>query len=224
MNSSSFESLPEEILVTIFRFCSVKTLFCIELVCKSWYWSCWRCQEHILLDGSNSRELSHSPIKFFTVLLKRIRSVPSLHLFQCKDIPNSAMQRLTMLVNLRSLSLSGCSQPLEFIFLTKFTALRSLDLTFTKIADSGMRFVSLLTSLETLRLTGCYRITDVGFSYLLALTNLKVLDLTFCRITDNVLKKLTNIKSLQKLFILGCPKITKHGVLFLTTNMPHLFR
>lgn len=193
-------------------------------MCKSWQRCCWKCQEHIVLEETDLCQFSSFSTKLFIAILKRIRWIPSLHLYQCKSIPNDAMQRLTMLVNLRSLSLSGCSQPLEFVFLTKFSSLRTLDLTFTKIADSGMRFVALLTNLETLRLTGCYRVTDAGFSQILVLTNLQTLDLTFCRITDNVLKKLTNLKSLQKLLLLGCSKVTKHGVSFLTTNMPHLFR
>lgn len=81
--------------------------------------------------------------------------------------------------------------------------LRTLCLTSTHITDNGLRFVSGLSQLHELTLTGNLRITDAGLKHLRKLKALSLLDLSSTNITDNGLADLAVLPSLQVLILVG---------------------
>ena len=85
-----------------------------------------------------------------------------------------------------------------------------------KITNAGLQQLTQLDHLTTLDLTGCHRITNVGLLYVSKLTNLTYLNLTFCyQIRDNGFQFLSQLQNLTTLNLSAC-SITDAGVLFLS--------
>ena len=83
-----------------------------------------------------------------------------------------------------------------------------------------------LTSIESLNLRGCYKLTDSSFTYLLnqQLTSLTSLNISLCKqITDNTLSTISaNLLSLTSLNISGCSNVTGNGILSIASNLTNL--
>src|SRR5690606_27830221 len=84
--------------------------------------------------------------------------------------------------NLKNLNLRGKTYLIQIIIYKKGC---------NKVNDTALSYICQFEKLETLNLTGCTHITDVGLSYLASTKaeNLTTVDLTFChQITDKGLK------------------------------------
>ena len=95
----------------------------------------------------------------------------------------------------------------------------SLDLTFTKITDVGLKEVAKLQKLTSLGLART-QITDAGLKELTKLRNLKKLSLRGTQITDAGLKEVAKLQKLEMLNLTGT-KVTKEGVTELKKALPN---
>jgi hypothetical protein len=93
-------------------------------------------------------------------------------------------------------------------------ALRSLNLSGTRVTDEGMKIVGGLTKLQTLQLNDT-AVGDAGLAQLKGLTELREVGLFHTRVTDDGLPALKGMTNLHDL-TLGGPKITGRGVAELT--------
>lgn len=83
-----------------------------------------------------------------------------------------------------------------------------------------------LSTIESLNLRGCYKLTDSSFSYLLnrKLSSLTSLNISLCKqITDNTLSTISeNLPSLTSLNISGCSNVTGNGILSISSTLTNL--
>lgn len=103
---------------------------------------------------------------------------------------------------------------------------------FTSLVKRGIKKVQILSlkrslkdvvtgisNLESLNLSGCYNITDIGFAqaFLMDFPNLKILDLSLCKqVTDSSLELIAhNLRNLEVLELGGCCNITNSGLLLI---------
>jgi len=102
------------------------------------------------------------------------------------------------------------------------TTLTYLDIRFCNVTDAVLRELRDLTSLSTLRLSGCTLVTDVGVRELRDLTALTTLWLIGCtHVTDVGLQHLTSLTALSYVF-LGGTSTTQAGRNALKTALPTL--
>jgi len=158
------------------------------------------------------------------------------------EVINSSLARLTILTDLRILSVGGNLTDRDLAFLSKFTKLRGLELDGTQITDAGLVYLKKLESLTHLNLnktnigdagliqlkkhkqlrglnlkgTG---ITNDGLVHLRGLKRLEALNLCNTRIADEGLIHLKELESLEWLYLLGTP-ITAEGVAEITKALP----
>jgi F-box/leucine-rich repeat protein 14 len=118
---------------------------------------------------------------------------------------------------------------------------RSSPTLFSSLVKRGIRNVQILslrrtlkdvvvgvTNLESLNLSGCYNVTDVGLGHAFAqdLPNLKTLDLSLCKqVTDSSLGRIAqHLKNLEVLELGGCSNITNTGLLLIAWGLKKLKR
>lgn len=116
---------------------------------------------------------------------------------------------------------------------------RSTPCIFESLIKRGIRKIQILSlrkslkdvvigipNLESLKLSGCYSVTDDNLRYALQndLPNLKVLDLSLCKqVTDTTLSRIAkHIKNLEVLELGGCCSITDTGLLLLAWGLKKL--
>jgi serine/threonine protein kinase len=94
------------------------------------------------------------------------------------------------------------------------TSLQSLVLNMcSRLTGDGLEGLPGLTGLRNLYLTGCERLTDDGLAYLRGLTALEYLDLGGCgKLTDEGVAHLSGLTALQRLDLGGCELLTGGGV------------
>lgn len=99
----------------------------------------------------------------------------------------------------------------------------AVDLSGSNVTDGDLNYLSELTSLESLKLMSCKKITSAGLVHLKPLVELKTLYLTVTEITDEGLVHLKDLEQLTELN-LSSTKVTDEGVSHLTglTNLVHL--
>lgn len=118
---------------------------------------------------------------------------------------------------------------------------RSSPTLFTSLVRRGIRKVQILSlrrtlkdvvigvsNLESLNLSGCYNVTDVGLGHAFSqdLPNLKFLDLSLCKqVTDSSLGRIAqHLKNLETLELGGCSNITNTGLLLIAWGLKKLKR
>ena len=88
----------------------------------------------------------------------------------------------------------------------------SLDLSYTTINDDDLMHLAGL-NIQSLKLSDCYKITDVGLAHIKGMTQLQSLDLYGCeKITDSGLTHLKDMAQLQTLNLRSCDQITNTGL------------
>jgi hypothetical protein len=98
----------------------------------------------------------------------------------------------------------------SFSFLSRMTTLKVLDLSGCKsVTDRGVAHLSGLTALQHLNLSGCKNVTDRGVNCMRDLTALQHLNLSGCTIlTDTGINFLWHLSALQHLDLSGCKRVT----------------
>src|SRR5690348_11291200 len=94
------------------------------------------------------------------------------------------------------------------------TTLTSINLSeCTRLTDKSIKYLAKLKNLTTLNLTSCFQITDAAIKDLSQLQNLTTLNLTGCnRITDAAIKDLSKLQNLTTLDLINCDKITDAAI------------
>jgi hypothetical protein len=158
--------------------------------------------------------------------LSRLTSLTLLDLSKCSNIDDDLINIISQTnPSLRRLTLRECrgvtnrSAP----HLAHLTQLDCLDLTHTKFSNSGLKYLSTLTSLQSLVLQRCTTINDTGIPAISTLTNLTSLNLYSCtNITDKSLEALTQMTMLCTLNLSYCKNITNAGLFLLSTILVNL--
>ncbi|QDT01757.1 Leucine Rich repeats (2 copies) [Rubripirellula lacrimiformis] len=141
------------------------------------------------------------------------------------DLPREAVEALSKLTHLQSLSLWGTTVDDDDIdHLAGLANLRTIDLTFTDVTGESLRALSSLKNLLSIRLEGCdvkdehlapvtempqlamlylgrTNVTDAGLTHLRGLKNLNLLQLSDCTITDSGLASLGDLPVIQHLWL-----------------------
>lgn len=119
------------------------------------------------------------------------------------DATDDELQLLSELTGLENLNLSGTKvsdSGLEH--LTGMSNLKALRLSITRVSDSGLLHLHRLTQLQSLDLSGL-QITDAGLRNLEELRELRSLDISGTRVTGAGLAHLAGLTSLERLVLSG---------------------
>ena len=101
----------------------------------------------------------------------------------------------------------------------KDVKLTLLNLNNTLINDDGLKFISMLNSLEELSIGGT-KISDIGLKQLSVMPNLHTLYINNTNITDGGLQYLAGIKNIKYVLVVGT-KVTAKGIANLKRKIPH---
>lgn len=160
------------------------------------------------------------------------------------QIPDSAVEALANLANLKELSIWGfreitgdtlqCLINLEKLrlihcpsldstamaSLVHMPKLRCLSLSANPgIKDEGVALMAEATSLETIMLCDCMNITGRTLGSLSQVTNLKTLTVSFCqKLCDEGMEAIANISTLTDLNVTMCQHLTDRGILALANG------
>lgn len=141
-----------------------------------------------LLDLSRCVQVSDIGIQH---IAKKHTALTSVNLSGCAKITDIGIR--SIVANLSFLELHACDKITGVGFLSHATALTSLQLSCCKsIADVGLKCIAEnVTLLTSLNLKGCSALTDAGLQHLNKLTSLATLDICWCgKITDEAVEKL----------------------------------
>jgi len=147
--------------------------------------------------------------------LAALSALTSLDLGGCYEVTDKCMWRISRLSALETLRLAGCRQvtDLGLRALGALPALTSLDLSrFNQITDEGALVLGRgATSLTSLQLTGCNKLSDAGLSELSGMAGLTSLDLTGCvRVRGTSLRALSsNLTALTHLNLSGWTRLSE---------------
>jgi internalin A len=143
-------------------------------------------------------------------LLKHVKSLKSLALYNVKDLTNEAAIALSDLRDVEILSGAPFNDE-NIHYVTRLANLRKLSLEYSAVTDRGLEYIGKLTALRSLNLRGA-KITGRGLFYL---TDLPVLEelghLDSHEIGDNGMPALAKMVSLRAV-ALKSNKITDHGI------------
>ena len=157
-------------------------------------------------------------------------SLTKLNLALCKQITDSALERISQMVpNLEELELGGCTNITDdglAMIAWGLRKLKKLDLrSCCEISNQGMASLGGQDSssnggtvaLEHLVLQDCQKLYDEALSFISqGLPSLKSLNLSFCgNITDSGLKHLARKPNLRELNLRSCDNISDTGVAYL---------
>jgi hypothetical protein len=144
-------------------------------------------------------------------------SISSLKLIGCDLVSDVGIESIADLplkvLHIGSLSPHGCSRITDMGILYLLNSCLT-DLTLMScinVTDESLVYIGCISTLITLGISGCTRISDHGFANLVPLKKLKSLDLRSCIITDDALGYLSRL-SLRDINISWCPSITNAGV------------
>mmetsp|Transcript_6463 Transcript_6463/g.15554 ORF Transcript_6463/g.15554 Transcript_6463/m.15554 type:complete len:321 (-) Transcript_6463:88-1050(-) len=215
--TSSWESLPPEILVSIFqRIKGCQSRKSARSVCKRWHESHGLSVYHL-----NPVELD--PVK----ITQRFPYVISLDLRRRTrgEHPPGLLTALSSLKNLKKLNLDSCRQATDE-GLAQIQELRELSALILShcwwIKGPGLRHLSALSKLQTLSLSGC-DISCEGLDAVAALPSLTALDLSFCwHLGDRGVMTLQGAAGLRSLSVAGT-SIRDEGV-EVVRSLPSLTR
>eukprot|EP00759_Apiculatamorpha_spiralis_P022227 PhF_6_TR26547/c4_g2_i8/m.38387 len=224
--------IPRDCIQYILQYTDTRTTLSMFLVCRSWY----HAVDRILWLGHTFYYL---PEMYGDDIIRR-RTIPpcintSLSRLQ-DDVRWGNVDAMVLTVHdflqnvecfppsLKSLFLRECGHIADgciaqITATTTLTSLISLDLHCCyRITDAGVAHVSRLTSLTSLSLRCCNLITDAGLKHIETLTLLTSLDLSSChRITDAGLAHIRIFKVLTSLNLNSCHQITNSGLAHVAT-------
>jgi len=108
--------------------------------------------------------------------------------------------------------------------ISKMQQLLSLDLTDTRdVNDEDLTILSTtLTSLKTLNISRCDKVTNAGVKKLSALKNLEELDLSWTGVGDSAVEDLYTLKNLRVIKLDSNFDVTDKSIIKLATNCPFL--
>lgn len=161
--------------------------------------------------------------------LDNFRYLTVLLLNDCDNITDNGLKFIENLEYLQKLSLQGCDKiRFENLKLNKLSMLKVLELGVSvygehinNISNKSLKSIEMLTTIETLNLSGCDNITDDGLKSIVNLIKLKWLNISGChKITDTGLKYLSNLNSIKVLNIEFCNNISKAGIESLKKSLP----
>ncbi len=162
--------------------------------------------------------------KISDIGLKAIAKCPlkRLELSECYQLSSKGIGHLANSISLTYLNLEFCSDIDDSLKMLSSLPLTTLHLGYTLISDQGMQDLAKCSSLTSLRLNGCRKITDEGINAISHL-NLRKLGLTQCKISDLSLRHLAGCSSLTWLSLFGCKKIADEGIKAIRHNkLTHL--
>lgn len=104
-----------------------------------------------------------------------------------RAVTDSFLARMSRLPELEVLDVGGCENFTDsgIRWLTRCPKLKELDLSGSKIGDTGLEHLAGVKTLETLQLGGCEQCTGAGFAHLGKLPGLKVLHARRCAGADD---------------------------------------
>jgi hypothetical protein len=165
--------------------------------------------------------------------------LPALHTLKLGGCNVTDLSPLSHLPRLSTLQLEGCTKVLDLTPLSRLPALSTLSLKLSivtdlaplaalsltqlslqschDLSDAGLEHLRSLSSLHTLDVGGCRRITSLGLSSLSLLTGLKNLGLRETQLNDDTLGVLCQSLQLDSLQLGHC-KITNEGLGCLTSQ------
>ena len=138
--------------------------------------------------------------------LGTLTSLVELRLMSCRQISNHGLNCLSALTGLTRLGFTSCNATTDegFRFLSNLRSLQTLDLSYTRITDTVLRF-SPLSSLVRLSLCGCYGIAESGTASLQKLDRIARIDLSRCgAVADPLLGFFGSLTALTSLCLSGC--------------------
>jgi len=159
-------------------------------------------------EGAGSRRDSNDLLKALAPLAKLEKLQLSLHFLTNINIQDKGMEHLAGLTNLRELRLAQTR--ITGTSLAPFANLESLDVSYSRFNDEGMKALAGLKSLKRLALKDTL-VTDAGLEWIAGLSDLEELDLYGCYVTDEGANHLRGLKRLRKLNLLGA-QITDKGL------------
>ena len=176
---------------------------------------------------TTTKKLDNLSTPLLGEIKKRAPHLSSLTLSYC-DLKNIDVGSLPGSIN--KLCLSHSLLPLGWFDTLKtrdvFPFVRDLDLTScTRVSSGEITSICHLHTLETLRLNGCYRVTDDDVREIATkLPNVVFLDISDCKkITDTSLQHITrHLKVLKKLCVRNCHLISDLGLASLKDGSKNL--
>lgn len=96
------------------------------------------------------------------------------------NLTEDEMKIFSMLNNLKTLNLQGCTFPSSTIHYLNSNTLKELNVSQTIISDGDLKDLTNLSNLENLDLSNCFQITSAGLAHLKNLPNLKKVNLSGC--------------------------------------------
>ncbi len=140
-------------------------------------------------------------------------SLRNLSLF-CGNITNSGMQHISYLSSLQLLLLDFCDH-IDISHLASLKNLQSLYFGCTDITDEKVSQLSCLSHLrlQTLALRWCDKVTNEGIRSITCLTSLRTLKMFNCRDADDEgIGHLGELSRLEKLHLLNFVRVTNEGI------------
>ncbi|KAI8512354.1 F-box/LRR-repeat protein 16 [Branchiostoma belcheri] len=91
-----------------------------------------------------------------------------------------------------------------------------------RITDTGLGFLSTMTSLTALYLRWCCQVQDFGLQHIYSMKKLRVLSLAGCPLlTPAGLSGLVQLKNLEELELTNCPGTTPELFQYYAQHLPH---
>ncbi len=178
---------------------------------------CGGITDSILQDLSSCHQLTQLKLSFcheFTDIgLKAITKCPlkRLELSRCHQLSGKSIGHLANSVSLTYLDLGMCWGVEKSMKMLSSLPLTTLILNDTLISDQGMEDLARCSSLTSLNLDNCSKITDEGIKAISHL-NLRKINLDKCKISYLSLQHLAGCSSLTSLSLYRCTKITDEGI------------
>lgn len=206
--------------------------------------------EHLELGGCGN--ITNSGL---LIIARDLKKLKTLDLRSCWNISDQGIAYLTHLyMPLEHLGLQDCQklsdEALRYVRNGLGKTLKSINLSFSCITDSGLKHLAKMTELQELDLRSCDNISEIGMAYLAeggsrissldvsfcekigdqalvhisqGLFNLKSLSLSACQVSDEGICKIAkSLLDLETLNIGQCSKLTDKGLHTIADSMKHL--
>ncbi|XP_051167085.1 F-box/LRR-repeat protein 14-like [Leptopilina boulardi] len=206
--------------------------------------------EHLELGGCGN--ITNTGLMLIAWGLKKLKK---LDLRSCWHISDQGIANLAQLnIPLEHLGLQDCQklsdESLRYVSNGLGKTLKSINLSFSCITDSGLKHLAKMSELQELDLRSCDNISEIGMAYLAeggsrissldvsfcekigdqalvhisqGLFNLKSLSLSACQVSDEGICKIAkSLQDLETLNIGQCSKLTDKGLHTIADSMKHL--
>ncbi len=149
----------------------------------------------------------------FEIVLEKLPNLAELDQYRTEYYLSSGLKHLSKLTSLTTLKFNGIQKlnDQNVSVVSQLISLTSLDLSFKKISDAGIKSFATLANLKNLDLHYNDKISDDGVQVIAQLRNLEIINISHCAGISNAALHHLKLLSLQKLFIGGC-SITDEGL------------